>query len=111
MKIVQLPHARFTRDKEHLKTSLKISLVEALTGFSKEIPHLDHHHVDVVRNPGEVTQHGEIIRIPDEGMPKYGMPSDFGDMFVTFSVESPKTLNEVQQQRLKDLFKSINQKM
>lgn len=37
MKIVQLPHARFTRDKENLKTSMKISLVEALTGFKKEI--------------------------------------------------------------------------
>jgi DnaJ-class molecular chaperone len=37
MKVVQLPHARFTRENENLKTSMKISLLQALTGFTKEI--------------------------------------------------------------------------
>jgi len=33
------------------------------------------------------------MRIVGEGMPKYGMPSDAGDLLVTFFVETPKTLS------------------
>ena len=83
----------FTRDKENLKLAVDITLKEALVGFTKEITHLDGHKVTISKPAGRVTSHGEIMKIVEEGMPKYGSPSDFGDLFVTFKVKSPTELN------------------
>ncbi len=43
----------------------------------------------IERKFGLVTQPGEIIRIRDEGMPKYGMTSEAGDLLITVHVNSP----------------------
>ena len=104
MKIIQLPHATFTRDKENLKYNLEITLKEALTGFEKVITHLDGHKVTISKPAGQVTSQGEIMKIQEEGMPKYGSPSDFGDLFVTFIVKSPTKLNDLQKEKFKDFF-------
>ena len=72
---------------------------EALLGFEKQIEHLDGHFVKVAKDG--VTQHGEQLRIKEEGMPKYGMPSDFGDLVVTFNVKTPTKLDDGQKAMLK----------
>jgi len=36
--------------------------------------------------------------VREEGMPKYGMPSEYGDLIVTFKVESPDKLTAEQQE-------------
>lgn len=74
--IVELPHSVFERKGNDLFTKLKISLEEALLGFSKEIIHLDSHPVLLERE--KVTQPGEIQRIPGEGMPHHEYSSNFG---------------------------------
>ena len=53
------------------------------------------------KKKGEITQPGEVQRILDEGMPKYGMPSEAGDLFVTYIVKNPTKLDAGQ----KDLIK------
>ena len=55
MKIIQLPHANFTRDKENLKTTVEITLREALLGFTREITHLDGHTVTISKEQGQPT--------------------------------------------------------
>ena len=59
-----------------LLIKFKITLEEALLGFSKEIIHLDSHAVLLERD--KVTQPGEIQRIPKEGMPHHEYSSNFG---------------------------------
>lgn len=104
MKIIQLPHDNFTREGETLKMSLTITLKEALLGFSHEITHLDGHKVTIAKSGGQTTQHGEVMRINGEGMPKFGSPSDSGDLLVTFTVANPETLNPGQQTLFKQFF-------
>lgn len=93
MRIIQLPHPVFTRDGETLRMSLNITLQEALMGFEKTVTHLDGHKVEISKPEGTTTQHNEVMRISEEGMPKYGMNSDAGDLLVTFKVINPTNLS------------------
>ena len=103
-KILETPHAKFTRDGDNLKLEQEISLRQALLGFKIEVPHLDHHKVTLEKRPGQTTQHGEANIVKGEGMPKYGSPSDFGDLIVTFKVKSPESLDFGQKAAIKQIF-------
>ena len=48
------PHKIFTRIGADLYMKKEISLVEALTGISFEITHLDNHKIKVVNAPNEI---------------------------------------------------------
>lgn len=50
-------------------TNLRISLLEALLGFEREIKHLDGHLVQVSVPRGVVVQPDEVLVIEGEGMP------------------------------------------
>ena len=93
-KVVELEHPTFTRKNDNLEMKLEISLRDALLGFEREITHMDGHVVKIVKNPGQITQPGEVMKIPEEGMPKYGMSSEFGDLLVTLNVKSPEKLDD-----------------
>jgi len=54
---------------------------------------LDGHTVNLSRKSGTVTQPSETQRIKGEGMPKYGTPSEFGDLIVTYKVINPDSLD------------------
>ena len=42
------PHDQFTREVNDLRTTVTITLVQALVGFEKTIKHLDDHLVDII---------------------------------------------------------------
>lgn len=102
--IVEAPHPVFRRDGDDLHTKLKVTLLEALTGFSKEIEHLDGHKVVVERS--DVTIPGQVIIISQEGMPLPEYGSEKGDLFVTIEIEFPKALTPEQRELAKQLFKA-----
>jgi DnaJ-related protein SCJ1 len=58
--VVEAPHPVFRRDGDDLHMTLSVSLLEALTGFSKTVTHLDGRIVTVARSdttiPGQVKQ-------------------------------------------------------
>ena len=95
------PHPRFRRQNNiNLQTNITISLLEALTGFERQIIHLDNHVVKISRN--QVTQNNEILVIKNEGMPKRKNPSQFGDLFVQIFVKDfPKQLSSSDKERKK----------
>mmetsp|Transcript_43827 Transcript_43827/g.103084 ORF Transcript_43827/g.103084 Transcript_43827/m.103084 type:complete len:362 (+) Transcript_43827:21-1106(+) len=100
-KVQEQRHNRFRRDGSDLHHDMKISLLEALVGFSKPIPHLDGHVVTVgessVMTPGGViTKHGE-------GMPVHNFPSQAGDLHVHFTIDFPKKMTPQQKQIVSDL--------
>ena len=99
-KIQVLPHKRFVRDGDNLKITQEITLKQALLGFNVKIKHLDGHEVEVSKGPGQITQPGEVMRIREEGMPKYGMASEKGDLLVTFKIRNPETLTPEQRVKL-----------
>jgi DnaJ family protein B protein 11 len=99
-----LPHPRFTRQGHDLHVEQTISLVDALTGFTMEIEHLDGHKVAL--GSIQVTKPGDITRVIGEGMPVFERGDSKGDMYVRFTVAFPKEVSEKQAKQLKELFKS-----
>jgi DnaJ-related protein SCJ1 len=88
--VVTAPHPTFMREGNDLYVNVTISLKEALLGFERTISHLDGHKV-VVERTG-VTQYAQRVRIAGEGMPRHHVPSEHGDLYVTYNVELPQAL-------------------
>jgi len=83
------PHDRFKRSGDDLIMSKSITLVEALTGFQFSFEHLDKRNIIVKSAPNQVVKPGDIMALPDMGMPIYGRPFSFGRMLVKFDIIFP----------------------
>jgi DnaJ-class molecular chaperone len=68
--------------------NVDLTFSESLSGFYKEIPHLDGHLIKL--SISEPCRHGDTYAIMGEGMPKFEKPNQFGDLIVQFNVEHPK---------------------
>ena len=102
-KVIQDPHPTFRRNGMDLHYKATISLVQALTGFSFDITHLDDHKVTV--SSDKITRPGEVKRVVGEGMPRHNFPSEKGDLLVEFTVQFPRTLSADQKAQIKELLK------
>eukprot|EP00808_Paulinella_micropora_P021578 g19904.t1 len=93
-KVVTQPHPVFTRKDDDLAMTMHISLLEALTGFEKQVSHLDGHIVTIKSDP--ITKPGFVRTLAKEGMPKHNYPSEKGSLHVTFVVDFPSQLTQAQ---------------
>jgi len=100
-KVKTLPHSLFTRNGNDLNMIKRISLLEALVGFSFSFTHLDGHSVTVTR--AEVTWPGLVQLVPDEGMPFHSFPSQKGNLYVTYEIAFPRYVTEEQKAEFKRL--------
>ena len=98
----QRKHRVFTRDGNDLKMNFKISLKDALLGWTNSITHLDGHTVKFGKD--RVTKPGEVLKIEGEGMPVHNFPSQKGDLYITITVEMPKTITKEQRDAISTLF-------
>ncbi|KAL0950813.1 hypothetical protein HGRIS_007577 [Hohenbuehelia grisea] len=90
------PSKQFVRQGSNLYHEAKVQMHTALLGGKVRVPTLDG-DVDV-RVPGG-TQQGEEMVLKGRGVPSvYG--GDSGDLFVTFSVQLPRSLTQRQRQLL-----------
>lgn len=98
-------HHFFTRDATgcHLVVQKKISLVEALTGFSFIVEHLDGRQLQISSRPGQVYKTGSIEALRDEGMPLRGDYMTRGHMYIELEVVYPTSLTSAQQAQLKSI--------
>ena len=99
----QQKHSLFERKESHLHMTMKISLKEALLGFSKSITHLDGHVVPIAVAPGQVVKPFQVMVIQGEGMPVHEVPSQFGDLHVTFELVFPRTVTAEQREALEKI--------
>lgn len=91
-------HETFVRKGDDLYVNHKITLVEALSGFSKVIAtNLDSRAIHVTTVKGQVIRPGDYLRVPGEGMPVKDKSSGWfrqnqkmGDLFVAFEIEFPQ---------------------
>jgi len=88
-------HERFKRSGNDLIMKQSITLVEALTGFEFSFQHLDKRNIVVKSAPEHVVKPGDVMAIPEMGMPIYGRPFSWGRMLVKFDVVFP-LFSEVQ---------------
>jgi DnaJ-class molecular chaperone len=106
VRLKQLPDAKFVREGNDLKTSITVSLREALLGFRKDIGMPDGSIVPVVTNA--VTQPNQVIKITGEGMPIKDESSNRGDLVVTIIVQLPQILTNDQKQSIGQIFENNN---
>ncbi|XXQ30826.1 J domain-containing protein [Plasmodiophora brassicae] len=86
----QKPHARFKRTRDDLAVVAKISLLEALTGITVFIKHLDDRWVKVKGEPCLVYNTQSMLAVSGEGMPRKGSPLLRGTLFVLLEIEFPR---------------------
>jgi len=77
-----------------LHMTYEITLVEALNGFSKIFKHYDGHDVVIAREG--VTVPFAKMTIPEQGLPKHHQFQQYGDLFITFQVQFPESLDAAQ---------------
>eukprot|EP00796_Vickermania_ingenoplastis_P013408 gene13408-9225_t len=99
--LVDAPHPTFERKGLNLYTNITLTLKEALLGFAKSFPHLDGHMVHV-ESTG-VTQHLHVEVVAEEGMPRHHVPSEKGNLLVTYIIAFPDQLSDEQKQVVRDL--------
>ena len=71
---------------------MNIELVESLCGFQKTIKTLDDRSLVITAIPGEVTKHGDVKAVLNEGMPQYKNPFEKGRLIIQFLVNFPETI-------------------
>lgn len=87
--LVEEPHDIFTRVGNDFSAAMKITLGEALSGFSRTvIKHLDGRGIHIERPRGKILRPGDCLRVEGEGMPvKRG--EDKGDLYLLIDIEFP----------------------
>jgi len=74
----------------------KINLYESLAGFKFQFSHLDGRRVIVSTPPEKIIGNGEIMTVEELGMPFFGRSYKYGNLFIEFTVEFPKSLTKNQ---------------
>ncbi|KAM9992860.1 hypothetical protein ACTFIY_010305 [Dictyostelium cf. discoideum] len=87
--LVQKEHPVFQRDGDDLVMEHELTLLEALTGFTFYITHLDGRVITVKNPPTQIIKQGDIKCIYNEGMPGYKRPFEKGRLFIKFNVVFP----------------------
>jgi DnaJ homolog subfamily A member 2 len=84
-------HDSFERSGNDLLTHVKITLSEALLGFSRVLlTHLDGRGIRVTSTPGKIIRPNDTIVIHSEGMPVYKSPDQKGDLYIIYDIEMPE---------------------
>ncbi|XP_061369214.1 uncharacterized protein LOC133312086 isoform X2 [Gastrolobium bilobum] len=102
--IDEKPHSVFKRDGNDLVVTQKISLVEALTGYTVQLTTLDGRNLSVSINSIISPTYEEVIK--GEGMPIPKEPSKKGNLKVKFNIKFPSRLTSEQKTGIKRLLTS-----
>ncbi|EGC33992.1 heat shock protein [Dictyostelium purpureum] len=87
--IVQKEHPTFQREGDDLIMEHELTLLEALTGFTLYVTHLDGRVITVKNPASQIIKQGDIKCIYNEGMPGYKRPFEKGRLFIKFNVVFP----------------------
>ena len=95
------PHGVFTRDGNDLIVTVKISLVEALTGYTVHLTTLDGRSLTIPINSVVNPSYEEVV--PREGMPMQKDPTKKGNLRIKFNIKFPSRLTSEQKAGIKKL--------
>ncbi|MDR0919663.1 MAG: molecular chaperone DnaJ [Oscillospiraceae bacterium] len=95
----------FSRDGYDVHCDIPITYTQAVLGDKITVPTIDG---KVEQAIPEGTQTGTIFRLKGKGIKKIGR-SDYGDQYVTVTVEIPRNLSKTQKQILVDFEKSLSE--
>ncbi|KAI3466699.1 hypothetical protein Pfo_023362 [Paulownia fortunei] len=99
--IDEKPHSVFTRDGNDLLVTQKISLAEALTGYTGHLTTLDGRKLTISINSVVHPNYEEVV--PGEGMPIPKDPTRRGNLKIKFNIKFPTRLTAEQKSGIKKL--------
>lgn len=95
-------HTKFKREGNDLYLIADLDLYTALLGGELLVDTFDG-KVKLTIKPE--TENGTKVKLKNKGFPKYKNEGVFGDLYITFSIKSPKNLNEKEKELLAELQK------
>lgn len=99
--IDEKPHSVFTREGNDLVVTQKVTLAEALTGYTAHITTLDGRRLTIPINNVINPDYEEVV--PREGMPLPKDPSRRGNLRIKFKLKFPTRLTADQKSGIKKL--------
>jgi len=106
--IKEIEHKDYHRSADELYLTTEIPLVDALTGFSLDLTHVDGHKFSV--DVDGVTECDHVMRVPGKGMPRRN-GRGMGDLYITFEVDFPDTLTKTQRDGIRSILNSPNDEL
>lgn len=94
-------HDRFVREGNNLVHTARVSLAQALTGFTLTLQTLDGRTLNIPCN--EIISPGYFKTVRGEGMPISKSPGSKGDLTLKFSIAFPSYLSEEKKRELRAL--------
>ncbi len=95
------PHPYFTRDRNNLYLTQEIGFVDAILGRKIKLKDISGEIFEVAIPPG--FNFKEKLRVPGRGMPTFGFRGSRGDLYISFTVKTPKRLSEKAKKLLEEL--------
>lgn len=102
--IDEKPHGTFTRDGNDLVVTQKISLADALTGYTVHLTTLDGRSLSIPIHSVIHPNYEEVV--PREGMPLPKDPTKRGNLRIKFNIKFPTRLSAEQKAGIKKLLAS-----
>jgi len=84
-------HDLFQRIGADLAMTHHLQLKEAICGYDIKIPHLSGSILRLKSKKGEVVQPSQLKAVYQKGMPQKGSSNVFGNLYVKFEIDFPKT--------------------
>ena len=100
LRVEVLPHDRFEREGDDLRTTVPVDLYVAILGGSVPVNALDR---QVRLNIPAGTENGQVFRLNGLGMPRLNDPGTRGDLYAVVSVQLPQNLTD----RERELFEQL----
>lgn len=99
--VKEKPHSKLIREGANLVFTCKLSLADAITDCSVDVPTLDG-RVLCIPCP-EVIAPGYEKAVPNEGMPISKKPGTRGDLVIRFTIVFPEYVSEDKKVQLRKL--------
>lgn len=91
LEVVVRKHSVFERKEDDLYRDMNISVYTAALGGKVTVPHLDG-PISLTIPAG--TNNGKVLRLKGKGMPVYGKPDAFGDLYLTVRLQLHDNLSK-----------------
>ena len=100
--IKELQHSHFVRKNQDLIFTKKISIFEALAGFTFYIENLENENLEI--NINEIVNKDTVKVIQNQGMP-YKNKNKYGNIIVFFDIEYPNSITIIKKNIIKIFLK------
>ena len=104
--IQEKKHKIFKRKGADLFMDKEITLIEALTGLDFVLVHLDGRKVRIQNKSGEVIKPDSVFTCEGLGMPFHKRTYQMGNLFITFKIKFPSSIDDKSATLLKNALTS-----